>query len=259
MFCSEWVFEFDRLHTTINTLSMYYVTYNWHDTFKVHIPNLLGSSCFSRHSSRQMLKMASSLCTHAHIHSRTVAPFRKFQGLCEWFEGHKKCVGEVCLYYQLDLNTLGILRAPTNKNTKSWCRTNVGALFRKPFAEIHWYQLFPPFWCGELTPEVCLSILDTPCITVPVHLWFALGECWYKMYKNIYNVWTSLLFKIGTGNCYGLGVLADWLLLATVWLEPGDRTQTSYSHIAWRDPRMGHEGPYLKNTYPTWHLPYTWK
>jgi len=31
----------------------------------------------------------------------------------------------------------------------------------------------------------------------------------------MYNVnWTLLLFKIGKGNCYGLGVLADWLLLA---------------------------------------------
>ena len=194
---------------------MYYVTYNWHDTFTVHVPNLLGSYCFSRHSSQQMLKMASSWGTHAHIRSWTVAPFRRSRSRCECFQEHKKCVGEVCLYFQLELNTLGILSAPTDKNTENWCRTKVGALLRKPFAEIHWYELFSPFWCGELTPEVCPSILDTPCITVPVHVGFALAGCWYKMNKNMCNNVNLLLllFKIGTGNCCGLGVLADWLLL----------------------------------------------
>jgi len=160
---------------------MYYVTYNWHDTFTVHVPNLLGSYCFLRHSSQQMLKMASSWCTHAHLRSWTVAPFRRSRGPCEWFEEQKKSVGEVCLYFQLELNTLGILSAPTDKNTKNWCQANVGALLRKPFAETHWYELFPPFWYGELTPEVCPSTLDTPCITVPVHVRFVLGGSWYKM------------------------------------------------------------------------------
>jgi len=55
--------------------------------------------------------------------------------------------------------------------------------------------------------------------------------------------------------------LVSWVIDCCWWqrLQPGDRTQTSYSRTAWREPRMGHKGPYLKNTWLTWHLPYTWK
>jgi hypothetical protein len=36
------------------------------------------------------------------------------------------------------------------------------AVPRKLFADICWHERLSLFWCGELTPEVCLSILDTP-------------------------------------------------------------------------------------------------
>jgi len=34
-------------------------------------------------------------CTHEHLWSRTVAPFRRSSGGCEWFDIYEKCMREV--------------------------------------------------------------------------------------------------------------------------------------------------------------------
>ena len=39
--------------------------------------------------------------------------FRSPQGCCEWFEKHKKCVTEVSFHFEMELNTLNFLSAPT--------------------------------------------------------------------------------------------------------------------------------------------------
>jgi len=60
--------------------------------------------------------------------------------------------------------------------------------------------------------------------------------------------------------------LVPWLTDCCWWQRKnkcgwraGDWTQTSYSRTAWKDSRMGHEGPYLKNICLKGHLPCNWK
>ena len=52
------------------------------------------------------------------VHTWTVAPFKRSRGYCDWFDRHKKCVGEASLHLQLDLNTLGFLNVPSGENQK---------------------------------------------------------------------------------------------------------------------------------------------
>jgi hypothetical protein len=70
-------------------------------------------------------------CTHGHVWSRTVAPFQRSWRTCEWFDRHQNYAGEASLRFQLQLNKLGYLSAPTNKNLKDWYRANVNAITRK--------------------------------------------------------------------------------------------------------------------------------
>ena len=92
-------------------------------------------------------------CTHGHAWSWTVAPFQRSLGGCEWFHRHQKCVGDESLHFQLEMNTLGFSNLPTYKNLKNWVRTNLG-LYEKLFAAIY---------CFAFTPEICPSVLNTPC------------------------------------------------------------------------------------------------
>ena len=58
-------------------------------------------------------------------------------GGCEWFDGHQKCVGEVSLHFQLELNTLGSLSVHADKNLKGYGLANVGAVPLKLFVDIY--------------------------------------------------------------------------------------------------------------------------
>jgi hypothetical protein len=107
-----------------------------------------------------------SKCMHGRVWSCPLAPIQRSWGSFEWSDRHKNCVGEVCLYFQLELNTLEFLSIPTDKNLKEWGEANTGVVPRKLFADVCWYEHFSLFRCGTLSPEVCASILDTPCICV---------------------------------------------------------------------------------------------
>ena len=64
--------------------------------------------------------------------SWTVAPFKDPGVVVSCLTRRRKCIGEVFLHFQLELNTPGILSFPL----KDWCWANVGALPRKVFADI---------------------------------------------------------------------------------------------------------------------------
>ena len=57
-------------------------------------------------------------------------------GSCEWFDRHQKCVGEVPLHFELQLNTLGVFICPTVKNLKDSGQANVGPVPRIPLADM---------------------------------------------------------------------------------------------------------------------------
>jgi hypothetical protein len=105
-------------------------------------------------------------CTHGHIW-----PLRMvWQTL--------KCFGEVSIYFQLQMNTLGCLRVPTDKNLEDWDQVNVRVVPRTLFVSIYVhinficsYKLysFSLFWCTKLNLVACPSVLlDIPCIGPPV-------------------------------------------------------------------------------------------
>ena len=52
------------------------------------------------------------------------AAFERYPGGCEWFDRHEKFVGQVSLYFQLDLNTPGSFIVHADKNV----RTEISAL-----------------------------------------------------------------------------------------------------------------------------------
>jgi hypothetical protein len=70
------------------------------------------------------------------------------------------------VYFLFELNILGFLSIPTYE----YLKTEVGELFggcaSKLRAEVYLQELVSMFWCGELTPEVCPSILIHPACAV---------------------------------------------------------------------------------------------
>jgi len=55
-------------------------------------------------------------CTPGHVCSWATRRFQRSWGVCKWFDRHKKCVATVSAHFQLQLNTLGFLSDPTDKN-----------------------------------------------------------------------------------------------------------------------------------------------
>jgi hypothetical protein len=88
----------------------------------------------------------------------------KVSGGCEWFDRQTKCVGEVSLHFQLETDTLQFLSVPTDKRVKVLRLGESGSCTSKSkcLRTYVYMNIFPCFWCGELTPEFCSSILDTP-------------------------------------------------------------------------------------------------
>jgi hypothetical protein len=79
-----------------------------------------------------------------HLRTRLVTDRRtlsEVQGRLPMVWQTQKCVGEVCLHFLLQLNSLGALSVPTHKNTsiKNWGPENVGAVPRKLR---NWYEYF---------------------------------------------------------------------------------------------------------------------
>ena len=67
-------------------------------------------------------------CKQGHVWPRTVEPFLRFRGGFERSGRHQVCVGEVSIYFQLELNALSFSNDPTIKNLKDWSRANADAV-----------------------------------------------------------------------------------------------------------------------------------
>jgi len=50
--------------------------------------------------------------------SLIVTPCERSRGGCEWFYTHQKCVVEVTLHFQFELNSLEVVSVGTDKNVK---------------------------------------------------------------------------------------------------------------------------------------------
>ena len=70
-------------------------------------------------------------CTQGHVWSRTLPPFRRSWGGCEWSDSHQICVGEASIHFQLELNTLHFLSVHTVEKLKDWSRANAEAILWK--------------------------------------------------------------------------------------------------------------------------------
>ena len=121
---NEWFFSLtERLHSTINTLTMSYFIYNWPNTFTIHVLKstavellLFMKSQFAREA--QNFRHPNQR-THGQIRSWTVALFQRSR-VCKWFDRHKKYVGDGSLRFQIELSSQGCLIVPTDKNLKDW-------------------------------------------------------------------------------------------------------------------------------------------
>jgi hypothetical protein len=66
--------------------------------------------------------------------------------------------------------SLGFSSAPTDKNLDNWGQHTVRIVLEncsRTYTQ-YWYEPVSMYWCGELIPNVCPSILDTPCIVTIV-------------------------------------------------------------------------------------------
>ena len=112
---NEWFLAgIERLHSIMNTVTMQYLTYNWHNRFTIHIPNLI---------TVKLLFISSQLTTNAQnvLHHNQARTDKSHRGLWHPFRGPRvvvnhltgiKCAGEVSLHFQMELNTLGLLKCP---------------------------------------------------------------------------------------------------------------------------------------------------
>jgi len=93
----------------------------------------------------------------------------------------KKCVGEVSVRCQLELNAVRGLSLFTVKYLKNCGQQVLGLhLENEVLADIHWYERFPLFGVRVLTAEVLPSISDTPCICQAVLL-----DSWVKDIRQL--------------------------------------------------------------------------
>jgi len=75
-----------------------------------------------------------------------------------------KCVGEMSLHFQLELNALAFLCPHRQKSKELSSGESGGCLeinFSRTYIDINFFLIF---WFGKLTPEVFSSNLDTSCI-----------------------------------------------------------------------------------------------
>jgi len=94
-------FEFKWMITFNSTLTVKYFTYNWHNIFAVHIPNLITVQLllFIKSQVKTIIQSALHLnhCTHGHAWLLAVTSFQWSWGSCKWLDKHKKCT-EVSLF-----------------------------------------------------------------------------------------------------------------------------------------------------------------
>jgi hypothetical protein len=93
-------------------------------------------------------------CLPSHISHLFFVPSTVDQANLPWWSVSSFSVGAECTRY------LKCPHVPIDTDLKDGRRANVGAVLRNVFSNVFNYV----FWCGELTPELRRSILDTHCI-----------------------------------------------------------------------------------------------
>ena len=127
-----------------------------------------------------------SQCTHGHFWPWAVAHFRRFRGQLRMVWRDQKYVDDLPLRFEMQLNTLGFLGV----SGKDSGRPHVGAVPRKPFSDMYWYEPFSMFWRAELTSEDCPNILDTPYIC-------NIRECLQK-FGNVFIFFSLTAFQMSS-------------------------------------------------------------
>jgi hypothetical protein len=95
-----------------------------------------------------------------HFRSCTVVPFQRPRTGSVWFNWHSECFDARSPHFELGLNTLQFSSVSTNHNLKDHNQHVVGLHLANVRGNILIWIFFPLFCCGELTSEVCPSILD---------------------------------------------------------------------------------------------------
>jgi len=107
---NEWFLSLlERLHSTINTLTMQYFTYNWHDyIYNTHsqFNNCWFLTVYQVTTNAQHCPPPQLLCTATHL-NMDCWTLSKVMGQLRMVWQAQKCVGEVSLHFQLELNTPG--------------------------------------------------------------------------------------------------------------------------------------------------------
>jgi len=104
--------------------------------------------------------------------------FRSARGCCKWFEKHKECVVEVSFHFQMELNTLTFLSAPTFMILKDWNRANGGGGGRERGA-CNWSRSAYTFVTISITKSIShrsakmrrKPIVREPCSYFQKHIW----------------------------------------------------------------------------------------
>lgn len=110
----KWVayISISRLHSTINVLIMQHFTYKRHNTFKTHLQyskNCWDFLLFKKSQFTKNVLNVLQLNQYTHTWTHLTMDFcilSKAPGRCEWFDRHKKGVGEGYLHFELEPNTL---------------------------------------------------------------------------------------------------------------------------------------------------------
>jgi hypothetical protein len=80
----------ERLHSTINNLTLQYCTCSWHKALTVHRPKIVTVDFVFLIRSQITMHTENILhlkqCAHGHVWSWAVARFQKVRAGCEWFE-----------------------------------------------------------------------------------------------------------------------------------------------------------------------------
>ena len=129
---NEWLLSLNEgLYSTINTLSKSYFTYNWRNTFTMHVPSwvLTANQVTIHYKCSHVIHL--NQCKHRPVWLCIVAPSQRSRGGCERFNMQQKWVAIVSLRY-----TTGFV-FPQIKFQK----TEVHALFGSTSKTV-WHELF---------------------------------------------------------------------------------------------------------------------
>jgi len=164
----QWVASEFKRKITVNNKHLNYAIFYSQVTLYIYLTRCQFNNCwvFIVYESRNHNKCWKWPAL-ASVHERT-RPLQSFQGAGTFesgLTGIKKCVGEVPVRCQMELNAVRVLSLFTVKNLKN-CGQKILGLYleNEVLADIHWYESFPLFGIRVLTAEVLPSISDTPCI-----------------------------------------------------------------------------------------------